>query len=171
MKVFSKILYYSSLCFIVICGSLALLLKILPLEFKNADYQEKFDGLFYFGIPIAILFTGARLGFKSKYQAKISSEILKTVLLSIAVFVLFILYAIGNFGNSMCIKVTEETLFIKKNSNSIKIVRRNFGCGATDSSPGTITIEKEVQVISFFVYYSPIDTAKINKSEWTPEKQ
>lgn len=171
MRSLSKIIYFTSICYIIVCCIIAVLFKSLPIEFKNYNFNEQSSGLFFLGIPIAILFTIARLGFKNIDKSKIRIEILKTFLISGGIFALFFLYALATFGSSMCTTSTGEVLFIKKNSNSSKIVERHFGCGATDSSPATVTIAKQTVIISLFWYYTPIDTTTLNTAEWIRVKE
>lgn len=170
MRTLFKILYFASLAYIVTCCLLIFLLKILPLEFKNHRFDEQFPNLFYFGVPVAILFTAARLGFQNIEASQIRKRLLKKFLISIGVFTIFFCYSFVSFGISMCDTVTGETLFIK-NSSSSKIVERDFGCGATDSSPATVTIAKQTEILSLFWYYTRIDTTTLNKSEWIRVKE
>ena len=171
MSILSKIIYLLSIAYIVLCCTLAILLNSIPLEFKSYRLSENADQLFFFGIPIAVLFTLARLGFKDRRNLVVWKEVLKTVGLSVGIFIVFFFYAIASFGSSMCRTTTGQTIFTKSNSSTTKIVERHFGCGATDSGPGIITIAKQVDILSIFWYYSEIDTIGIAKSDWIPVVQ
>ena len=70
------------------------------------------------------------------------------------------------FGKSMCGDITDKTLFVKKGTNSDKIIVRHFDCGATDSGPAKYEIVKVVDVFSVFNFVTKVDTAKIDKSAW-----
>ncbi|MBC7936015.1 MAG: hypothetical protein H7Y86_11750 [Rhizobacter sp.] len=170
MRTVSKIIYILSIAYIALCCLVAILLTILPLELKNEQLRENRDSLFFFGIPIAILFTLARLGFKNRKNLVIWKQIVATVLLSLGVFILFFLYAIASFGGSMCKYTTGETVFTKRNSSTTTIVKRYFGCGATDSTPPIITLARQTAILSFFWYYSKTDSTGIDRSVWMPVK-
>jgi hypothetical protein len=145
---------------------MAVLLNTLPLEIKNYTFREHAHNFIFFGIPIAILFTTSRSGFIKHSKSETRTKIHKAFLISAGVFVLFFVYAFATFGSSMCDTTTGETLFIRKNPGSSKIVTRYFGCGATDSSPAVVTTAKQTEIASLFWYYTAIDTTTLNRAEW-----
>lgn len=166
MRILSKSIYSLCIVYICLCCLIALLLATLPLEFKDYRLQEKSTSLFFIGIPTAILFTLFKLGFKDRNKINPGKEVIKTVLLASGVSLLLFSYGMITFGSSMCSSVTGQTIFINKYSTSVKIVKRHFGCGATDSSPETTTISMQRDVLSTFWYYSKIDTLGLIKSDW-----
>lgn len=166
MRIVCKIVYILSIAYIGLCCLVAILLAILPIEFKNYQLRESWDNLFFFGIPVAILFTLARLGFKDPKTLVIWKQIVATFLLSFGVFILFFLYAVATWGRSMCQYTTGETIFTKRNSSTTKIVKRYFGCGATDSTPPHISLARQTDVLSLFWYYSKTDSTTIDRSVW-----
>jgi hypothetical protein len=149
MRSLYKIIYYTSICYIVICCLVAVLLNTLPLEFKSYTFREHSHNFIFFGIPIAIFFTTSRLGFIRNTKSKSGNKIRNAFLISAGVFALFFVYAIATFGGAMCDTTTGETLFIRKNSSSSKIVTRYFGCGATDSSPASVTTAKQLRLFHY----------------------
>jgi len=167
MKSFLKLVYFGSLTFIILLLLVQILLKITQLEFSEEKYQENFDSIFFFGIPIAIELTLARLGLKtnlSRHQTK--SIIIRTTFIAVACFLLFIFYFFTTFGSSMCTWVTGETLYKNTSKKSQRVVKRYFGCGATDSSPATVAISKLQDITPLFVYVTDVDTNKLDKTVW-----
>ena len=166
MKTIFKIIYYGSILFIVIVVLISILLRVLPLEFANQNNQDTFDFIFFIGIPIAILLTLSRLVFKTDVsKGKIRNILILTILTSAGVFFLFILYAFATFGSGLCSWSTGPTIF-KNVSSSSKIVWRDFGCGAVDSSPPTIEISKVTEITPLFIYITKVDTTKLDKKIW-----
>ncbi|RYG00165.1 MAG: hypothetical protein EOO07_35810 [Chitinophagaceae bacterium] len=167
MRIVCKIIYFLSIAYIALCCLVTILLAVLPLEFQNYQFGEKWDNIFFFGIPLAILFTLTRLGFKDRKTLVIWHQILATFLFSLGVFIIFFLYGIVSLG-SMCNYSTGETVFTNRHSSTTKIVKRYFGCGATDSTPPTITLARQTDVLSLFWYYTKIDSSRIDRSVWMP---
>jgi len=161
-----KLTYYASICYIIVCCVVVVLMYTLPLEFKSQEFSERSSGYILFGIPSALFFTMARFGFRENGGAKVLSKIIRAVFVAVGVFVLFFMFALASFGGSMCDTTTGKTIFIRKNSGASKIVTRHFGCGATDSSPARVSIAEQTEVFSLFWYYRRIDTTAINQSEW-----
>ena len=171
MRLFFKIVYFGSLTFITILFVVRILLKFTSLEFSHDTYQDNFDSLFFFGLPIAIELTLSRLGFKNNLtKRQIRSIILKTTVIAIAFFLFFIIYFFATFGSSMCTTSTGETLYINSSKKSPRIVKRYFGCGATDSSPATVSISKLQAITPLFVYVTDVDTNKLDKTVWIRQK-
>lgn len=166
MKLISKIIYYLSIIFIIACLVISISLKFFLLEFSKSNYEKTFDDLFFIGIPLAIIFTSANVFFKNFQKSKVKSTIINKLIIAIVVFISFILYGFISFGTNMCTWSTGPTLFISKKKSSEKIVLRDFGCGATDSSPGTFGIFKVTTITPSFIYANKIDTSKINSTEW-----
>jgi len=172
MKPFFKLVYYISLAYIISCIGLSILMKILPIEFSNDTYSEDFDSIFFIGIPIAILLTLSRIGFKVELsKTQIKSAIVKTILLAVTCFVLFLFYNIVTFGSSMCTWTSGETLYRNSTNTSQKIIKRYFGCGATDSSPSTVGVFKVQQITRLFIYVTKVDTTKLDRHEWINVKK
>ena len=59
-----------------------------------------------------------------------------------------------------------ETILENRSNKSVRIVKRDFGCGATDSSPETVQIFKITQITPLFIYVSKVDTSKLEKKDW-----
>ena len=147
-----------------------IILKTLPIEFKQPDNNDIFDGMIFIGIPFAIILTISRIGFKNIQKDHIRSAITKTILIASGVFLLFVVYGFISFGANMCSWSMGETLFIHKAHYSSRIVKRYFGCGATDSSPATIGTFKTTDIPPFFIYVTKIDTTKIDSKVWERAK-
>jgi hypothetical protein len=166
MKPVFKFLYYLCVVYIVLIILIAAIVKISPLDFTSKDYEELFDILFYGGIPVAILLTACRIGFQPMDRTKKRNTIIIHFLLSLGSFFLFFLYALVSFGEGMCLYSDEETLFVKKSNPSTTITLRSFGCGATDSSPATLSVELRKLYSPVFCTYTKVDTTRIDRNEW-----
>jgi hypothetical protein len=171
MTLIFKIIYHLVLLFIAIWLLLFVLISIFNLSFQNPNHQDTFEELL-FAIPIAIAFTSFRAGFKSKWDyAKKRSFIVTRIFVGVALLIFVFLYAIASLGSGMCAWSTHQVLFTKKSDSSTKIVERDFGCGATDSSSPVFTTFQSKEITPLFVHYTKIDTSKINMNDWYRAKE
>ena len=167
MSIIFKIIYIGSIVFITLCILTAVFLRIFPLEFTSESYQRVFDDLLFCGIPVAVLLTMTRIGFKKNLdKLRIKMIVIKSIIIAICYIFFSFCYAILSFSFSMCAWSTDDTLFENTSNKSTKIVKRDFGCGATDSSPATVQIFKITQISPLFIYTSKIDTNKLDKNDW-----
>jgi hypothetical protein len=166
MKLFFRILYWTSLLFIGACLLVSLLIRITPLDFASASYGNRFDVLFFGGIPAAILLTISRIGFKSMDRTGKRNTIIRGFLLSVGCLIVFFLYALMTWSDGLCRYVTLRTLFTNRTVPSTHIILRGYGCGAVDGGPPNLSTVKVKSFTPVFNYSSPVDTSKINKEEW-----
>jgi hypothetical protein len=171
MKFISRIIYFGSIVFIIVSLLVSLSLKIFPLELSESGYEEVFDELFFIGIPVAIIMTCSKIFFKNVQKSKIRSAIINRLIIAVVVFISFIFYGFISFGANMCTWSTGPTLFVNTKKSCEKIVLREFGCGATDNSPGTLSVFKVTTITPFFIYATEIDTTKIDSNEWVKLRQ
>ncbi|HVX48988.1 MAG TPA: hypothetical protein VHB48_02490 [Chitinophagaceae bacterium] len=165
MQMLYKLIFYASISLLVIFVCVAVALNWLPLEFTNATYADIFATVFVFGIPILMLLTLCRLGFKPALTAqKKKVVVIQTIITAAAALLLIFLYGLGT-ALDLCGWTTGKALFKKINGQQ-KIVEREFGCGAVDAAAPTIKIAREVYITPVFVYFTPIDTNTLNKAEW-----
>lgn len=66
----------------------------------------------------------------------------------------------------MCTITIDKVLYINKSNSQIIIAERSFGCGATDSSPPLITIEKIEPFTPLFIRATVCDTSTLKLEEW-----
>lgn len=143
---------------IIWCITIAIV-YFFDLEIANGDYELKILFFKYFTLPFSgILFVLISIT-KSKNVADILAKF----------FLIFFLVLVGvllSFGNYMCATVIDKVLYINKNNPQIIIAERSFSCGATDSSPPLITIEKIEPFTLFFIRATVCDTSTLKLEEW-----
>jgi hypothetical protein len=152
---------------IFICIGIASLITglLLPIEFINYKAATIVSRL-YFSILIISAFSALSITYQQKYGWGTMISIM--VVLSITIFITFYLIAIASLSN-MCSWTTVNTLYENTENPSVKIVEREFGCGATDSSNPTKRLFKTKQVTPFFVWVTEFDTASVDKTKWHRE--
>ena len=74
-------------------------------------------------------------------------------------------------GYHQCAWTTRNELLMHKANNKIKIVERDYGCGATDSTAPIVRIFKTREVTNFFIFITEVDTSKIDKTNWIKIKE
>ncbi|MCT4582872.1 MAG: hypothetical protein N4A35_15780 [Flavobacteriales bacterium] len=138
------------------------LVYFFDLEIAKDDYELIYMMFVYYSVPFALtLFIISLLSI---------SESLITWILG-ASFILIILVVTFYFSlfmvfSNMCKHSIDKVLFINKENKNIIIAKRSFGCGATDSSPASITIDKIEPFTPFFIKSTICDTITIQKEEW-----
>jgi hypothetical protein len=159
--------YYGSILFIALCIFITILLIIFPLEFASDGFQDIYDASLLWGMPLAVLLTMTQIGFKKNPdRLKIKMMVIKRIIIAICYLFLFFCYAVFSFGFSMCTWSRGETILENRLNKSVRIVKRDFGCGATDTSPATVEIFKITQITPLFICVSKVDTNKLEKKDW-----
>lgn len=162
MKQFFKILFWFSVCSIALLIIVPIVFHLLPLEFTKNNDEIIFNNIWFFGLPAAILLT---LTGTLKLKNSVGEKILK-IILTILVALLPIVFAFATALDGLCAWTTDKVLFEKINEPSVKIVSREYGCGAVDTGSPTHNIFKIKYFTSHLILVSPIDTTKINKAIW-----
>lgn len=157
-----KIVYRVSRFLIWLLIALPIVWRFIPLDFASASIEADFQKAWFFTFIGAILGTLSGTLKKEDHAAVMVIKILLTLFAAFCSLIVIGLIALG----SMCGSVTTNTLFIKKSNPGVSIVTRAFGCGATDSSPATVSIKKLRKITPFFIWLTPVDTSKIKKEDW-----
>ncbi len=132
------------------------------LEFNDRNFEQTFKEIRFWGIPICILLS---LFGTVKSEDKRSDRIAKTVLtFGAAIFAFF--FMIMSIFADMCDWTNRETLFISKEDNNIKIIRRDYGCGATDSGPPIVKNFKVKESFKYFISATEVNIEEVDESKW-----
>ena len=161
MRLF-KIIYLTSIFFICFWILAAILGQFVPIEFTDNQIENTFDSIRLFGFPIAILLTLSGTIKPNDTSGSIGGKILLTLFVS---GISFFFMVITLFA-SMCSWTTGKVFFESKQDRSIKIVERDYGCGATDSGRPICKIFKVKNITNYLIWVTEIDTNKIDKSQW-----
>ena len=132
--------------------------QILPLQFSDEITSLFFYFLILLTLPSAILLTLLK-------PAKNSTGTRKGLTIAAAV-ISFIILIFFFFGKIMCGYITDKTLFVNKSDTTMKIVKKYYDCGATDSSFPEYEFYKTKPLIKPILYSKKIDTLYLNKSDW-----
>ena len=162
MNRFRKFIFILSLTLIAVIILIFLAGNFIPLEFANAREEEQYESGRFVVLFAATLLTITGTVKKKDDKKTVSAKIFLTMLAAmIPVFIAF-----GTGLDGMCGHSIVKTLFEKNNDPSEKIVIRDFGCGATDSSPSVRSVEKLSYYTSHFYIASPVDTMKLDRDQW-----
>lgn len=162
MNASKKIIYWTSLFLIFVFVFVPFVGQFTPLEFTNDNFQDSFEQVRFFGLPLVILLTlFGTLKSKDSTGTK-STKIGLTICISlISIFVLFMTVFAG-----MCRWTNNKILFENINNKTTKIVLRDFGCGATDSGSPTYKVCKIKNITPLLIWVTSIDTIKIDRQIW-----
>ncbi len=163
MKTLSKIVFLTSLSFIGGCIFIGILGSLLPIEVIDDNLVYYYMVIRFYGIPITIILTLTGTIKQKDKAGLIIGKIIATIAMSI--FSLFIVFMV--LFSNMCGWTTNRVFFENTQNKTIKIVERNFGCGATDSGEPVYKIFKLKEITKYFIWVTEIDTNQIDKSEWT----
>lgn len=162
MPSISKLIFYFALAVIIFFIYEPIVAAILHLEFSVYSAGERFEEFRFCAIPVAIVCTLAGTLSQSNSYPVILAKILISFFVAGCVCVLLIFFSFAD----MCAYSKGETWFVNKVNPNIKVVRRDFGCGATDSSPASVSFWKIRQITPFLIKADIIDTLSIDMNKW-----
>lgn len=162
MKLILRILFWLSVCVIVLLIVLPIIKSLLPVEFVNDRHQGIYDGFRIFGLAGAIILT---LTGTIKKKDTTGEVIGKIVLTLFALLIPFCIMVTTVF-DGMCRWVNDKALFVNNRKSSSQIVLRSYGCGAVDSgSPKYGTFE--IRDLPFgLIWVTKTDTLNIDRTVW-----
>ncbi|MFN8287627.1 MAG: hypothetical protein U0V74_12770 [Chitinophagales bacterium] len=137
---------------------------IAGLEFANLTAEEITIGIYFFGIPFCIIGVVISSIKRGDPTASIVIKLMGGAALTLVYLFAFTMFLFAD----MCSYSTRQILYINKSNNERQIVVRDFGCGATDSSPASIHIQEVQTIAGLFMKVREADTTALNKSEWIP---
>ena len=162
MQTSNKIIYWTSFVLIFVFVIVPFVGQFTPLEFTNDSFQDSFEQVRFFGLPIVILLTlFGTLKSKDSTGTKTTKIVLTICISLFSVFILFMTVFAG-----MCRWTNNKILFENINNTKTKIVLRDFGCGATDSGSPTYKVCKIKNITPFLIWVTSIDTTKIDRQLW-----
>ncbi len=162
MATSNKIIFRASLILIFIFVIVPFVGQFTPLEFTNDNFQDSFEQVRFFGLPIVILLTlFGTLKTKDPTGTKTIKIVLTICVSLLSVFILFLSIWAG-----MCRWTNNKVLFNNINDKTTKIVLRDFGCGATDSGSPTYKVCKIKTILPSLIWVTGIDTTKIDRQIW-----
>ncbi len=167
MQLLLKVIYRTALFMLIFWLGVAVLSNFVPLEFASQNVEHSYYSIRFYGVPIAIIFTLTGTLKKKESWGEIISKIVLTIFACLGSLVIMTMMLFGG----MCAWTTDKVLFEHKQQSTIKIEKRSFGCGATDSGPSKPGIFKVNNFTPYFRYATPIDTNEIDKNEWLRIKQ
>ena len=163
-----KAIYYLSIATLIFWFLVTAILAFSPIEISG-HLKYAYPVWRFESISLAILFTLAgSLGRNDTFWVGLMKVILTLIIDAFVVFVM-VLAILGD----MCEYSERQVLFQNRNDSSDKIVLRDFGCGATDSTPATTSIAhiKYFTPHIFIVKEKYMDTSTIDHSKWIRVQQ
>ena len=162
MQKFFKLVYWTSLSLILFFIILAVARQFIPLELTNQKFQNVWDDIIFYGFTGAILFTLTGTIKKSDTSASVLNTVLLTFLITgISLIIMFMA-----LFTDMCSWTTDKVLFKNRQDHSVQIVKRNYGCGATDSGKPRTKLFKVHALTKNVSWVTIADTNAINTNKW-----
>jgi hypothetical protein len=158
-----KFFFWCALSFITIGITAFILHHVIPLEFADSSTGQVVSGAYYAGLCMSVFLAGAIKVKQSNGWGCLALFVLSAIIAGISLLYLIFM---ATFADGMCLWTTRKILFENKENPSSSIVVRDFGCGATDSSPATFATFQVKKLAFIFVSITPIDTSKIDRSKW-----
>ena len=156
---FLRIIYWISIFLICFWVFLPLIKSFLSLEITDHEIEDTYDLIRFWGLPVAILLTLTGTIKQDDTSDDVGGKVSLT--LFVAGFSLFFVLLFN-----MCDWSTSIVLFQNKEDSDIKIVEREYGCGATDGGEPIYKIFKVQELTKYFIRVTEIDTATIGRAEW-----
>jgi len=170
MKLVCRIIYWLAVAFIALIILIWLAAKLIPLDFREDSYEEYFIATGFFGIPTAIIATITKIGFILSDKECKKKIITNRILMAVVLIIVGIIYFTSTALDGMCGWSKGEVIFKKKDDNDVKLVRKDFGCGAVDGSLPDTAFFSRAPVTPIFYYYKTVDTSKTDMSVWEKEQ-
>jgi hypothetical protein len=158
-----RFIYYLSLASILVWILLSAFLALAPIELSYS-LRDSFVLWRLLFIPLAIVLTLCGTLPQTK---ELMGKIAIVSLTLFAGFIVWVILVMSLF-TEMCAYSTVRYLYERRNDHSDKIVVRDYGCGATDSSPASISISRIKYVTHdiMIIKEKGFDTITIDHSQW-----
>jgi hypothetical protein len=139
-----------------------LLLNIFNIEFDNKNLKDSFDKIRFWGIPFCILMT--LFGTINPNETPRGRMVVVILILGISL-IAFIFMVMFNWGGG-CDWTNRKVLYVNAENKAIKVVVRENGCGALDSSPPAIHYFKIKSINKNFIIAKPINIKTLDTKKW-----
>jgi hypothetical protein len=161
-----RILTWFSWIWIAVSLALTLIISLTALELANGELETKALGLLMFGISVCIWLL---LLCRVRVNDPLGLKLLKIFGAAAASFAFLMVFGfIGFLATSMCAWSERKTLFVHREDAERRIVTRDYGCGATDSSPPIVRTFEMYRLNSWFNYVGEVDTVELDGADWIP---
>ena len=142
-----------------------LIREILHLEFASDSIKYNYREFLLFAVPLAMILTLLEtLRLNDSMATKIIKSIVTIIIAGWTAFIILI----SMFD--MCSWTNRQVLYMHKNDSNIKIIVKDFECGATDSGELLTGVYQVQTITKYFIRSTKIDTTEIDKSEWIKVK-
>ena len=144
-----------------------ILFNLIGLEFAETHFRDSYEEARFFGMPICILLTLLGTIKSTDNSIRIFFKVLLTI--GASTFAVFVLIAM--LWGRMCSWTNEETLYVDRKSEKVKIIKRRYGCGMVDSGPPTEEVFKVREVSEYFIIASKINVNFIDETKWRSNQE
>lgn len=165
LLVINSIIFYSSIISIITIIALPISISLSNLHITDNTIKDWYISFSLIAIPILTLIVFLTRIKRNKIWIVISKIVLY-IITSFTVYIIILFLFFASIFLDMCQWNTRKILYQHKKNKNILIIEEDFGCGATDGSPATVSIRKLIKINSYFCYKTSIDTSKIDKSQW-----
>lgn len=161
-----RILTWAAWFYIAVSLVVTLIISMTAIEFASKALESQAQGLLMIGISVCIaLLLLCRIEADDPLGLKLLSVLGATA--ASLVFLLVFGY-VGFLVTSMCAWSERKCLFVNREDPERRIVIRDYGCGATDSSPPIVRTYEMYRLNRCFNCVGEVDTAELDDSDWIP---
>jgi hypothetical protein len=163
MNKINKIFFWSSLMFLGWWLLMPLIRMSFNLEFATDTIKWNYRQFLFVAVPIVILST--LFGTLKSKEPSIYrlSKIIGTIVVSLGIIFM-------SLFTDMCVWSNKQILYRHIHDSKTQIILRDFGCGASDSSPSKKKAFRVQYFTNYFISCTEIDTAKIDINNWIINK-
>ncbi|TMI62593.1 MAG: hypothetical protein E6H07_14360 [Bacteroidetes bacterium] len=159
MILFLRIIFWTSISWIVLCLFVLTIGQYMPFQFSNESSAETFYALVWLIFPVAVLLTLLKKVISPENRTS------KALIIFLAI-VSFLFLSVYVFGRTMCGYITDDILFVNKSDTSLKVIKRHYDCGAYDSDLPKYEFYKMKSLTKQILYSKKVDTTKLDKNKW-----
>lgn len=139
-----------------------IVLGLSGLEFRERSVEQSFEEFRFWGILICILST---LLWTIKRTDKLGLSILK-IIGTVGIAILVFCFMAMSVLSGLCDWSNGKILFTSKKNQKIKVIKREYGCGAVDSGQPIVKDFEVKEVAKLFIIAKEINISEIDENEW-----
>ena len=157
-----KIILWIAIIFFAFWIISPMLLESFDLEFKERSVERAYEEFRFWGILICIVLTLFWTIKKTDKLGRIALKVMGTIGITVLIFFFMAMSVLSD----MCDWSHREVLFTNKTNKKIKIIKREYGCGAVDSEQPIVKDFEVKEVGKFFITSREINIEEIVQNEW-----
>ena len=157
-----KIIFWISISLLVFWILTPIILSVFGLELNNDEFEQLLAIIRFWTVPICVFLVLCRI---LKPNDNKEERIAKVILiLGVTVFSFF--FMVMTIFVGMCDWTNREILYTNIQNEKVRIIARDYGCGAFDSDLSVVQNFRVQELGKYFIWTKEINIEEIDKAKW-----